>query len=110
MSDEEVWKVIPGPCVPRTCLMVLSGGNREDGRGKGCPVCGMKVYEGRSAFYPWIFDDKKHPWKVGCPNCGSWFPSNDWHKGDMHSGGFPDDGFGCEPAVPVISPNGKPWR
>jgi len=110
MSDEEIWNIIPGPCVPRTCLIVLSGGGREDGRGKGCPVCGMKVYEGRSGFYPWIFDAKKHPWKVGCPSCGTWFPSNDWHKGDMHSGPFPDDGFGCEPDEPVIAPNGVPWR
>jgi len=110
MSDEEIWNIIPGPCVARTCLIVLSGGNREDGRGKGCPVCGMKVYEGRSAFYPWIFDPKNHPWKVGCPSCGSWFPSNDWHKGDMHSGDFPDDGFGCEPLKPILGPNGVAWR
>ena len=110
MSDEEIWNIIPGPCVPRTCLIVLGGGGREDARGKGCPVCGMKVYEGRSAFYPWIFDPKGHPWKVGCCACGSWFPSNDWHKGDMHSGDFPDDGFGCEPARAVLSPSGVPWR
>ena len=110
MSDDEVWNIIPGPAVPRTCLIVLGGGGREDGRGKGCPVCGMKVYEGRSGFYPWRFDPKNHPWKVGCPNCGTWFPSNDWNKGDMHSGAFPDDGFGCEPVKPVIAPNGVPWR
>ena len=109
LSDDDIWNVIPGPCVPRTCLMVLSG-RGEDGRGKGCPVCGMKVYEGRSPFYPWIFDAKNHPWKVGCPSCGTWFPSNDWHEGDMHSGDFPDDGFGCEPVEPVVSPNGVPWR
>ena len=110
MSDDEIWNVIPGPAVARTCLIVLSGGSREDGRGKGCPVCGMKVYEGRSGFYPWIFDAKRHPWKVGCPSCDTWFPSNDWHKGDMHSGPFPDDGFGCEPVEPVMAPNGVPWR
>ena len=110
MSDEEIWNVIPGPAVPRTCLIVLGGGGREDGRGKGCPVCQMKIYEGRSAFYPWIFDAENHPWKVGCPSCKTWFPSNDWHKGDMHSGPFPDDGFGCEPVEPVMAPNGVPWR
>ncbi|MCE5219603.1 hypothetical protein LLH03_21485 [bacterium] len=108
MSDDEVFNVIPGPCVPRTCLMVLSSG--EAPRGKGCPVCGTKIYEGRSGFYPWIFDAKNHPWKVGCPSCGNWFPSNDFQKGDMHSGDFPDDGFGCEPVSPVISPTGVPWR
>ncbi len=106
MSDEQVFNIIPGPCVPRTCLMTL----RPEGRGKGCPVCGTKIYEGRSGFYPWIFDAQKHPWKVGCPNCGTWFPSNDFQNGDMHSGDFPDDGFGCEPVKPVQSPQGTPWR
>ena len=109
-SDDEIYDIIPGPATPRTCLIVLGGGGREDGRGKGCPKCGMKVYEGRSAFYPWIFDDKSHPWKVGCPSCNSWFPSNDWRNGDMHSGPFPDDGFGCEPVDPILSPSGVPWR
>ncbi|HPT98332.1 MAG TPA: hypothetical protein PLU39_10715 [Armatimonadota bacterium] len=108
LSDEEIWNIIPGACVPRTCLMVLSP--FEDARGKGCPVCGPKIYEGRNAFYPWRIDPEGHPWKVGCPSCNTWFPSNDFAKGDMHSGDFPDDGYGCEPARPVISPNGKPWR
>jgi len=106
ISDEEVFNVIPGPVVPRTCLMTMS--NEE--RGKGCPVCGTAIYEGRSGFYPWLFDAEKHPWKVGCPNCGNWFPSNDWQNGDMHSGSFPDDGWGCEPAEPVPAPSGKPFR
>lgn len=61
---------------------------------KGCPVCGRKIFEGRSPFYPWVVDPEKHPWKVGCPECGRWFPSNDFAAGDMHSGEFPDDGWG----------------
>ncbi|MGD9495292.1 MAG: hypothetical protein AB7Y46_03170 [Armatimonadota bacterium] len=61
---------------------------------RGCPVCGRKIFEGRSAFYPWIIDPEEHPWKVGCPECGRWFPSNDFAAGDMHSGEFPDDGWG----------------
>jgi len=108
LTDEEIYNIVPGPEVPRTCLMVLGG--FEDARGKGCPVCGIDIYEGRSGFYPWQFDPVGHPWKVGCPSCGNWFPSNDWANDDMHSGNFPDDGFGCEPVKPVISPNGKPWR
>jgi len=108
MSDDDIYNIVPGVDVPRTCLIVLGG--YEDAVGKGCPVCGTKIYEGRSGFYPWIFDPEGHPWKVGCPECGNWFPSNDWANGDMHSGDFPDDGYGCEPVTPVISPNGKPWR
>ncbi len=108
MSDDEVYGIVPGPSVARTCLMVLGG--YEDARGKGCPICGVDIYKGRSGFYPWKFDPVGHPWKVGCPNCGTWFPSNDFQNGDMHSGPFPDDGFGCEPVEPVYAPNGKPWR
>lgn len=108
LTDDEMFNFLPGSCVPRTCLMVLGG--FEEARGKGCPICGPEIYKGRDAFYPWLFDPVKHPWKIGCPNCGTWFPSNDYANGDMHSGDFPDDGFGCEPVNPVISPNGKPWR
>ncbi len=108
LTNEEIYNIVPGPEVPRTCLIVLGG--FEDAKGKGCPVCGTDIYEGRSGFYPWQFDPVEHPWKVGCPSCDNWFPSNDWANGDMHSGDFPDDGFGCEPVKPVLSPNGKPWR
>lgn len=107
--DEDIYNIIPGPSVPRTCLMVL-GPFEGGGVGKGCPKCGDKIYEGRSGFYPWVFDAEKHPWKVQCPECESWFPSNDWHKGDMHSGDFPDDGYGCEPLTPVKDANGRAWR
>ncbi len=110
MSDGQIWEIIPGPAIPRTCLIVLGSQEPDRGVGKGCPVCGMEIYEDRSGFYPWIFDSEEHPWKVGCPNCGTWFPSNDWHEGDMHSGPFPDDGWGCEPAEPVSGESGTPWR
>ncbi len=108
--DEEIYNIIPGPSVPRTCLIVLGSMEANRGIGKGCPVCGMKIYEGRSGFYPWKYDTAKHPWKVLCPNCGTAFPSNDWRAGDMHSGPFPDDGFGCEPVDPPIAPDGGKWR
>ena len=61
---------------------------------KGCPVCGIKIFEGRSAFYPWLLDRENHPLKVQCPECERWFPSNDFAAGDMTSGEFPDDGWG----------------
>ncbi|NLO07372.1 MAG: hypothetical protein GX131_16205 [candidate division WS1 bacterium] len=109
MSDEQVWSIIPGPAIPRTCLMVLGSREPDAAVGKGCPVCGMAIYEGRSGFYPWVFDPE-HPWKVKCPECQTLFPSNDWHEGDMHSGPFPDDGWGCEPLEPIAGKSGEPWR
>ncbi|MBT3377305.1 MAG: hypothetical protein HN742_04860 [Lentisphaerae bacterium] len=110
LPDEDIYSIIPGPSVPRTCLMVLGSREAEGGVGKGCPVCGMELYKGRSGFYPWRMDPVNHPWKVQCPECKTRFPSNDWHKGDMHSGPFPDDGYGCEPVTPVCSAKGNPWR
>ncbi|MBI3948019.1 MAG: hypothetical protein HY321_19035 [Armatimonadetes bacterium] len=72
------------------------------GEMSGCPVCGRKVFEGRSPFRPWLIDPQKHPWKVGCPECGRWFPSNDFAAGDRHSGEFPDDGWGyVKPGDPL---------
>ena len=109
-SDQEIWDIIPGPDIPRTCLIVLGSQEPDRGVGKGCPVCGMDIYEGRSGFYPWLLDPDNHPWKVGCPECETWFPSNDWHEGDMTSGPFPDDGWGCEPLEPVSGESGEPWR
>jgi hypothetical protein len=109
MSDAAVFGIIPGPSVPRTCLIAL--GSLEGGAiGKGCPVCGTDIYKGRNGFYPWVFDREAHPWKVQCPSCKTLFPSNDWQNGDMHSGPFPDDGFGCEPLTPVKDANGRAWR
>ena len=108
MSDEEIWSIIPGPAVPRTCLIVLGSLEPDRGVGKGCPVCGMEIYEGRDGFYPWILEPDT--WKVKCPNCETSFPSNDWQNGDMHSGPFPDDGYGCEPVEPVAGASGEPWR
>ncbi|MGD9496556.1 MAG: hypothetical protein AB7Y46_09620 [Armatimonadota bacterium] len=60
---------------------------------KGCPICGERIFEGRSAFYPWVIDPEGHPFKVQCPECERWFPSNDFGAGDMTSGEFPDDGW-----------------
>ena len=107
LTDEQVFNLIPGPAIARTCLMVI--GNEPYAKEKGCPVCGTDIYKGRSGFYPWVLDSNL-PWKVKCPNCKTVFPSNDWANGDMSSGDFPDDGFGCEPVKPVLTPAGQPQR
>ena len=87
-SDEELFHSLPETAVPRAVFVQYH-------QPKGCPICGRKIFEGRSPFYPWELDFEDHPWKVGCPECGRWFPSNDFANGDMHSGEFPDDGWGC---------------
>ena len=86
-DDETLYYKLGESTIPRAVFVQY-----QDPR--GCPVCGRKIFEGRSPFYPWIIDPEGHPWKVGCPECGRWFPSNDFAAGDMTSGEFPDDGWG----------------
>lgn len=44
----------------------------------GCPICGREMLKHGST--SWIFDHEKHPWKLQCPHCGSFFPSNDFES------------------------------
>jgi hypothetical protein len=90
-DDEKVYYALPEATFPRA---VFVGFDRPTNRVKGCPVCGDKIFERRDRYYPWLWDPVEHPWKVGCPACGEWFPSNDFAAGDRHSGEFPDDGWG----------------
>jgi hypothetical protein len=87
-ADDDLYYSLPETTIPRVVFVQYQ-------QPKGCPICGRKIFEGRSPFYPWELDFENHPWKVGCPECGRWFPSNDFAAGDMDSGEFPDDGWGC---------------
>jgi len=90
---ERLFHALPESTVPRTCY-VNNGHLGGPNPSRGCPVCGVKVFEGRSSFYPWALDPERHPLKLQCPECKRWFPSNDVAAGDMHSGEYPDDGWG----------------
>ncbi len=87
---DEIYDSLLGSYVPRNVFV-----NHLNDR-RGCPRCGMKIYEGRNAFYPWLLDPRNHPCKVGCPECGEWFPTNDYASGDMSSGDIVDDGHGVD--------------
>jgi len=58
-----------------------------------CPLCGDKVKK-VSVWNPWRINPLTHPYKVRCPLCKTWFPSNDYQRGDMTSGDYADDGDG----------------
>ncbi len=83
ISDEELWKMIPSPVLPRAI-----GVNRD----LGCPSCGNAIYGDRGstayAFQPAL----DHPWKMQCPNCKELFPKNDFAK-FYASGISPEDGL-----------------
>ena len=85
---------LPESTIPRTVYLNNPVFRRQDKEpARGCPVCGPKVYEGRSPFYPWVLDRENRPMKIQCPECERWFPSNDFAKDDFTSGEFPDDGW-----------------
>lgn len=89
-SPDDLYDQLLGSYVPRNCF-VNAPGNRL-----GCPRCGTKVYQGRSAFYPWTLDFAEHRGQVGCPECGGWFPTNRYLDGDMATGDVIDDGYGAD--------------
>ena len=59
-----------------------------------CPTCGVKVKE-RSVWNPFRIDPMNHPFKVQCPLCKRWWPTNDYANGDMTSGDLADSGDGA---------------
>lgn len=66
MSDDQLWNLMFGATLPRS-WMVWSNGV--------CPACGKPV-----PMYLWKIDALKHSWKVQCPHCGAFFPTNDFKK------------------------------
>ena len=64
MTDDQLWKLMFGPGITRS-WMVWSDGH--------CPACAKKV-----PMYNWKIDALKHPWKVCCPHCAAFFPTNDF--------------------------------
>lgn len=81
MTDEQIFAALPSWSVPRQCYS-----NWE------CPYCGDAIFR-HSGFYPWRASNNT-PWKLQCPDCERWFPTNDWAADDFTSGEYPDDGWG----------------
>jgi hypothetical protein len=88
--DNWFWTIMPSTTIQR----VVTVGNDSFRSPKlGCPVHGSKIYE-INAYYPWVVDCEKAPYKLTCPIGGETYPSNDFATGDLTSGEFPDDGTG----------------
>lgn len=64
LSDDELWDLMFGATIPRS-WMVWSNGF--------CPSCKKSV-----PMYNWKMDAFGHPWKTQCPQCGEFFPKNDF--------------------------------
>ncbi len=81
MTDEEVFGALPSWTVPRQCYSNWP-----------CPYCGESIFS-HSGFYPWRASNNT-AWRLQCPDCERWFPTNDWANDDFTSGDYPDDGWG----------------
>ncbi len=90
-SDEWIWQSMPSTTIGRT---VTVGDDPFRVPKLGCPVHGPEIY-GVEAYYPWVVDCDKLPYKLKCPIGGETYPSNDFAAGDFTSGDYPDDGSGC---------------
>lgn len=77
MSDEELWKLVPGQDLPR-CIDVTFDRLTTGPKRLGCLKCGEKI----NAYgnYPYEPDFEKKPWKLTCPSCSAVFPTNDFGK------------------------------
>ena len=84
VPDEQLWDLMPDTRIHREYYV-----NQH----KGCPVHGIDIKK-FSVFHPWKVDPFNKPFKIQCPVDGAWYPSNDFAKGDLTSGDFPDDGAG----------------
>jgi hypothetical protein len=75
MSDEDLWRLVPGQGLPR-CIDVTMTYTKSGKVRPGCLVCGDKVFKhGNYPYHPDVFGK---PWKLTCPSCGSVFPTNDF--------------------------------
>ncbi|OGG44006.1 MAG: hypothetical protein A3F84_08165 [Candidatus Handelsmanbacteria bacterium RIFCSPLOWO2_12_FULL_64_10] len=85
-SDDFLWDLVLPTTVPRRHYV---------NQLRGCPVHGVAVKD-FDTFHPWRLDVEHHPYKLQCPVGGEWYPSNDFASGDLTSGPYPDDGWGCK--------------
>ncbi len=84
-DDEFFWELMPSTKVTMVYELDKYGIS---------PKHGTAVRNGRAFYHPWNYDPFNHPYKIQDPVDGEWYPSNDFGKGDMTSGSYPDDGTG----------------
>ena len=66
LGIDYLWSLVTSQSIPRSAAVC------DD----GCPVCRKGI--NKFGHYPWVADSVNMPWKLECPNCGTFFPSNDF--------------------------------
>ena len=77
ISDDDLWKMVPGQDLPR-CIDVTLDRLTTGPTRLGCLKCGDKIFGHGN--YPYNPDFKKQPFKLVCPSCSVVFPTNDFGK------------------------------
>jgi hypothetical protein len=80
MDDDFIWRLIPGPGIPRTAQV---------NEAMGCPNCGREI--DKYGYRPWLVDVLREPWKIKCPSCGEVYPKNDF--GTFYQSGLDESGI-----------------
>ena len=75
---DQLYHQIPYEGIPRSRQM----GYQNATKWGYCRYCGCNVMStyGASGVGGWKTDVLNHPWKIGCPDCKNWFPSNDFES------------------------------
>ncbi|MBQ2742158.1 MAG: Ig-like domain-containing protein, partial [Oscillospiraceae bacterium] len=71
---DALYEMIPSQGIPRSYHV----GYGSDPDIRICRYCGANLQKYGS--YPWAVDGLNRPWKIQCPDCKRFFPSNDFAK------------------------------
>ena len=72
--EDKLWDLVTTQELPRSYYV----GYREAPGYTNCRYCGVNIVAKYGSSYPWLHDALNRPWKIQCPDCRRWFPSNDF--------------------------------
>ncbi|MEG2378398.1 MAG: Ig-like domain-containing protein, partial [Clostridia bacterium] len=74
-NPEFLWNAVPSQKLPRG----ITVGFIYDPAAWTCAYCGVDL-RAKHGSYPYYMDPINKPWKIKCPDCNRWFPSNDFES------------------------------
>ena len=84
-KEDDLWNLVTQEGLPRGATV----GFQDDPNAYTCAYCGVDL-RAKYSVYPWISDPLNTPWKVQCPDCRRFFPSNDF--GNYYKLGIDENG------------------
>jgi len=74
--EEEFWNMVTTQELPRNIRV----GYRYDPNHHICRYCGVDIVSMMGSNYAFTYNVEKNPWKIQCPACSRYFPSNDFES------------------------------